>query len=231
MGPMTARPVAWHPLSLKRATVRLTLSVAIGIVAGALVNPTRNEWWLRGLAGWDAASLTLAALAWTIIMRADPSETERRAGTDDPGRKVLFLIALASSLVSLFAAGMVLRLVKTLPPGEEVFWTTLAFAAVVLSWTVTHTAYTLRYANLYYRARAGRPAGECECLLFPGGKDPADIDFAYFAFTVGMCFQVSDVMVATTLMRREVLVHAVLSFAYNTMIVALALNLAIGLLS
>jgi uncharacterized membrane protein len=228
---MAAHPVAWHPLSLKRATVRLVLSVTVGIIAGALVNPTRSEWWLRGLAGWDAASLTLAALAWTIILKADASETERRAGTDDPGRKVLFLIALGSSLMSLFAAGMVLRLVKTLPPREEAFWTTLAFAAVVLSWTVTHTAYTLRYANLYYRARAGRTAGECECLEFPGGKDPADIDFAYFAFTVGMCFQVSDVMVATTLMRREVLVHAVLSFAYNTMIVALALNLAIGLLS
>src|SRR3989337_128161 len=156
---MAAHRVPWHPLSPKRATVRLALSVAIGIVAAASVNPTRSEWWLRGLAGWDAASLTLAALAWSIIMKADASETERRAGSDDPGRKVLFLIALASSLVSLFAAVVVLRLVKTLPPREEVFWTTLAFAAVVLSWIVTHTTYTLRYANLYYRTRAGRQAG------------------------------------------------------------------------
>jgi uncharacterized membrane protein len=228
---MAAHPVARHPLSPKRATVRLALSVTIGIVAAASVNPTRSQWLLRGLAGWDAASLALVALAWTIIMKADPAQTQLRASEDDPGRSVLFLIGVGSSLMSLLAAGMVLRLVKTLPPHEEVFWTTLAFAAVVLSWTVTHTAYTLRYANLYYRARSGRPAAECECLEFPGGKDPADIDFAYFAFTVGMCFQVSDVVVATTPMRREVLVHAVLSFAYNTMIVALALNLAIGLLS
>jgi uncharacterized membrane protein len=228
---MAAHPVARHPLSPKRATVRLALSVTIGIIAAASVNPTHSQWWLRGLAGWDAASLTLVTLAWTIIMKADASQTRLRAGEDDPGRGVLFLIGVGSSLMSLLAAGMVLRLVKTLPAHEAFFWSTLAFAAVVLSWTVTHTAYTLRYANLYYQAHADRPAGECECLEFPGGKDPADIDFAYFAFTVGMCFQVSDVSVATTLMRREVLVHSVLSFVYNTTIVALALNLAISLLS
>jgi uncharacterized membrane protein len=228
---MAAHPVKRHPLSPKRATVRLALSLAVGIIAAAWVSPAHNEWWLRIVAGWDAASLTLVTLAWTIIMKADASQTQRRAGEDDPGRGVLFLIGVGSSTVSLLAAGVVLHLMKTLPSDEKVFWTTLVFAAVVLSWTVTHTAYTLRYANLYYRARIGRPAGECECLLFPGGEDPADIDFAYFAFTVGMCFQVSDVGVATTLMRREVLVHAVLSFVYNTMIVALALNLAISVLS
>jgi uncharacterized membrane protein len=228
---MTARPVKRHPLSPKRATVRLALSVVIGIIAAASVNPTHSQWWLRGLAGWDAGSLTLLALAWTIIARADATQTRRRAGEDDPGRKMVFVIAVASSLVSLLAAGMVLRLVKALPPEEAFFWSTLAFAAVALSWTLTHTSYTLRYANLYYRAHDGRSAGECECLQFPGGKDPADIDFAYFAFTIAMCFQVSDVAVATTLMRREVLVHAVLSFVYNTTIVALAINLAISLLS
>jgi uncharacterized membrane protein len=231
MGPMAAHPVKRHPLSPKRATVRLALSVMMGLVAAALAYPSRSQWLLRGLAGWDAASLTLVTLAWTIIVKADASQTRLRAGEDDPGRGVLFLIGLGSSLMSLLAAGMVLRVVKTLPPDEKFFWTTLAFAAVVLSWTVTHTGYTLRYANLYYRARAGRAAAECECLEFPGAKDPADIDFAYFAFTVGMCFQVSDVVVATTEMRREVLVHAVLSFAYNTTIVALALNFAISLLS
>jgi uncharacterized membrane protein len=228
---MAAHPVKRHPLSPKRATVRLALAVTVGLVAAALANPSRSQWLLRGLAGWDAASLTLVALAWTIIMKADASQTRVRAGEDDPGRGVLFLIGVGSSLMSLLAAGMVLRVAKTLPPDEKFFWTTLAFAAVMLSWTVTHTGYTLRYAHLYYRAHAGTPPGECECLEFPGSKDPADIDFAYFAFTVGMCFQVSDVAVATRAMRREVLVHAVLSFIYNTIIVALAINLAISVLS
>ena len=101
--------------------------------------------------------------------------------------------------------------------------------AIALSWILTHTSYTLRYAKLYYRdPQRPRDAG---CLNFPGKGPPADIDFAYFAFTIGMCFQTSDISVETREMRREVLVHALLSFVYNTMIVALALNLAISLFS
>ena len=101
----------------------------------------------------------------------------------------------------------------------------LTLASIALSWTMTHTAYTLRYAHLYYRS-GGRHG-----LQFPGDEAPADIDFAYFAFTVGMCFQVSDVTVSTTACRRAVLLHATLAFVYNTMILALALNLVFGLMS
>lgn len=229
---MTPPPApARHPLSLRRATGRLMLSLVVGIATAALLTPLHIEWWLRGLAGWDSASLTLAALAWNIIVRADASETRRRAGVDDPGRKMIFVIAVASSLVSLLAAGVVLHWVKALPPRDAAVWTALAFAAVMLSWTVTHTSYTLRYAHLYYRDAGDRDQAESGGIQFPGTEEPADIDFAYFAFTIAMCFQVSDVVVTTTRMRREVLVHAVLSFIYNTMIIALALNVAISLLS
>jgi uncharacterized membrane protein len=228
---MTAPLVTIHPLSPTRAHVRLILSLTIGVIAARWVSPTHFGWWLRGVAGWDAASLALAALAWSSILTAGPAETRHRAGTDDPGRSMLFLIAVTSSLVSLLTAVVVLRLVKRLPPGDQVLWTVLALAAVVLSWTVTHTSYTLRYASLYYRQRARRAAPDSGSLKFPGTDDPADIDFAYFAFTIAMCFQVSDVVVMTTQMRREVLLHSVLSFVYNTAIVALALNVIIGALS
>ncbi|HEY8080089.1 MAG TPA: DUF1345 domain-containing protein, partial [Labilithrix sp.] len=94
-----------------------------------------------------------------------------------------------------------------------------------LSWVVTHTAFTLRYAHLYYRKHA-----TAKCFQFPGTDQPSDMDFAYFAFTVGMCFQVSDVVVASSRARRAVLLHAVTSFVYNTTILALSLNLVTTLL-
>jgi uncharacterized membrane protein len=219
-----------HPLSPTRATVRLILSIAIGIITAATIAP-HAEWWLRALAGWDTASLALCILAWTTILRTDAARTRRRAGSDDPGRMMMFAITVASSSVSLMAAGFVLHRVKGLAPEEATLWTAVALAAVVLSWVLTHTSYTLRYANLYYRDSGKADPGRPACLEFPGGQQPADIDFAYFAFTVGMCFQVSDVVVRTTRMRREVLAHALLSFVYNTMILALALNVAISLLS
>jgi uncharacterized membrane protein len=229
--PMSARRARRRlPLSHKRATVRLLISTAVGIATALWLTPRHIDWSLRALAGWDAASLTLAALAWVIILKADATATEQRASADDPGRSTVFLIAVVSSLVSLLAAALGLRLVKTLPGGEEAVWTVVAFGAVVLSWIVAHTSYTLRYASLYYGGHEANEAKQA-CVQFPGTDRPADIDFAYLAFTIGMCFQVSDVIVATSPMRREVLFHAALSFVYNTAIVALALNVAISMLS
>lgn len=210
--------------------VRLLLAAAVGISAAIWLIPEKSEWWFRALAGWDAGSLALCLFAWHIILGADAAETRRRAGTDDPGHRTVFFIAIVSSLVSLFAAGAVLRMVRALPSGSQGVWTILALSAIALSWTLTHTSYTLRYAHLYYRG-GERSEARASALDFPGGDAPADIDFAYVAFTIGMCFQVSDVAVRTTEMRREVLVHSLLSFVYNTTILALALNMVISLLS
>lgn len=227
---MAAQAQPPHPkkrsvLSLRRASGRLVLAIGIGVAASLpfLAHPV--EWWVRAVIGWDAASLALVALLWAIILRSDPDDTRRRAGANDPGRNMVFAFAVASSLFSLFAAAVVLRKVKTFPAAEEATWTMLALAAVALSWTLTHTLYTLRYAHLYYRRN--KPGG----LVFPGEDAPSDIDFAYFAFTIGMCFQVSDVVVDCTRVRRAVLFHAVISFLYNTTILALALNLVFGMMS
>src|SRR5262249_25252673 len=119
-----------------------------------------------------------------------------------------------------------LRRAKGLSPSEEAMFVGLCLAAVGSAWMLTHTAYTLRYAHLYYRDDGEGEGG----LTFPGSQDPAYFDFAYFSFTVGMCFQVSDVMITSPLIRRAVLGHSLLSFVYNTAIVALSLNLVFGLL-
>jgi uncharacterized membrane protein len=133
---------------------------------------------------------------------------------------------LLSSVFSLFAGTVVLRHARSLAPGAEPVLVAFSLLAVSSAWLLTHTAYTLRYARLYYRDDHEGVGG----LDFPGKHPPADIDFAYFAFTIGMCFQVSDVTISSPAIRRDVLVHAVISFAYNTAILALALNLAFGLL-
>ena len=218
------------PLSLRRAWGRLFFSVAAGAIA-FWFTPSRIEWPVRAVAGWDAASLTLLALAWNIILRADAHETKRRAGVDDPGRDAVFVIALGAGLIALFAATFVLRKVKALSGTEMATWTVLTLAAVALSWAVTHTAYTVRYAHLHYSGAKHRHGNSEGSLQFSGTKEPSDIDFAYFAFTIGMCFQVSDVVVTATGMRRQVLIHAVISFVYNTVILALALNLVVSLMS
>ncbi len=214
---------------LRRAVVRFALSSAVGVLVWIAHRP-RVEWFIGAVLSWDASALAMIVLSWMVILRADPAETRRRAGAEDAGRLAVWGLAISASLFSLFAAVFVLRRVRTFPQHQAAWWTGFALAAIALSWVLTHTAYTLRYAHLYYRdtGHSRRAAGG---LKFPGeGYQPCDMDFAYFAFTLGMCFQVSDVSVTSWRIRREVLLHALLAFVYNTTILALALNLVSGLL-
>lgn len=203
---------------------RLLVAVFVGIVASSLV-PRSVPWQLRGVVGWDVFSLSLLGLVWTVIGRATCDETKARAASEDPGRTTVWFLALTSSTFSLFAGIFVLRKVRDFGVQGSLCWGALAVLAVVLAWALTHSSYTLRYAHLYYR---GESAGGIE---FPGDEPPADIDFAYFAFTIGMCFQVSDVAVSDRQIRRTVLGHSILSFVYNTMVVGLVLNLLFNVLN
>jgi uncharacterized membrane protein len=208
----------------RRAPGRLLLATAFGLACAAGV-PVPCPLHLRGLVFWDTGSFMLLALAWNVIFRSTPELTQARAEEEDPGRNTVGVIAVASSLFSLFAGVVVLRNAHAGPGGATV-WTALALAAVGLSWSLVHTSYTLRYARLFYRK--AHPEGG---LLFPGTEKPSDIDFAYFAFGIGMTFQTGDVQVTASRVRRTVMFHALIAFVLNTVIVALALNVMVAFLA
>jgi uncharacterized membrane protein len=183
---------------------------------------------VRAVAGWDAGAFTLLSLVWWVIIGSNQRETQCRAAAADPGRTVAWLLVTLASTFSVFAGTYVMRHARSIEPERSSSLICLSLLAVVAAWSLTHTSYTLRYAHLYYRDDAEGEGG----LTFPGGDHkPDDFDFAYFAFTIGMCFQVSDVAVTSRQIRRAVLFHAVISFAYNTVILALSLNLLFGFLS
>lgn len=226
-GPPSSKPLsrrAFPALDPRSAATRLLLALAAGSLTTILLAP-KFGWAVCAVSGWDTGALTLVALAWLIIGRADSAETRRRAAAEDPGRSAVWGIVLVSSAFSLFAATVALRQAKNLAPQQSGLLAALCLVAVAAAWGLTHTAYTLRYAHLYYREQGGEGG-----LTFAGDVPPSDLDFAYFAFTVGMCFQVSDVTVATRDFRRAVLGHGLLSFLFNTAILAVALNLVFGLL-
>ena len=102
---------------------------------------------------------------------------------------------------------------------------------VIFSWTLVHTVYGLRYAHAFYGDN-GEPGGHQHAggLIFPGDRTPNYFDFAYFSFVIGMTCQVSDVQITSRRMRRIALVHSILSFGFNTMILALLINTVSSLL-
>ena len=199
--------------------MRLILAVAVGLVAW-FVAPWRIAATTRALLGWDVAGLVLTGFTFFIILRSDSRETRRRAAAYDPGRRAVWVIMLVASTSSLLAAAAVLRQGHAGTPFSRTLHVALCVATVAISWLVTHSAFTLRYAHLFYRD--GERGGGID---LPGGEPPDDLDFAYFAFTIGMCFQVSDAAVTDRLIRRTVLAHALISFTFNTVILAFSLNL------
>ena len=224
----TASRTAAARLSLRqRALGRVLIALTVAVAAGLLV-PGHHGLAFHVVVAWDAGLITLLVQAWMIILRYTPEQTRRRAAADDPGRNTVWAVMLVSSTMCLVAANWLVRDARTLAPRASVLLVLLALLAVILAWFTVHTAYTLRYAHLYYRASS--PA-KCGGLTFPGTETPADIDFAYYAFTVGMTFQVSDVVVTSSSLRRATLGHALLSFLFNTGILAVALNLIFTSLS
>jgi uncharacterized membrane protein len=206
--------------------VRLLLCAGAGLLTARLVSSCGIAG-MSHVAGWNVGALLLTVMAWTRIFTRSAGDTCALAAAEDPGRTLVWLVVLGASAFSLFAALVVLRNARLVTPEPRGLLVGLCLLAVALSWTLTHTSYALRYAHLYYRDDAEGIGG----MDFPGGAPPCFFDFAYFSFTVGMCFQVSDVTVSSPQIRRAVLGQAVLAFIYNTTIMALALNLVFGLLN
>jgi uncharacterized membrane protein len=222
---MAARSRAFARHDPRQARGRLLVAIGIGLLVTYVI-PYRFGAAVRAIAGWDAAAFSMGALAWALIFRygADVKQTRRLAAEEDPGRGAVWVIVILASIFSLFATVVVLRGAHVCAAEQRPTFIALSLGAVASAWALTHTAYTLRYAHLYYRDDGDGEGG----LNFPDEQPPAYLDFAYFAFTIGMCFQTSDVTITSRQIRRATMAHAVLSFTYNTAILATAVSLVVG---
>ena len=216
-----------------RALLPLAVGVVAGAVAGLAIFPFAPSWcpsMVRIVAVYDVSVIAMLAFYWSVIFRSDVAATRARAASEDPGRNVAFAVVLLAVVFGFLAAFDVLL------PGpsgrtthQSEFIYSLGFAAVVFGWLLIHTLFVLRYAHLYYQHRDedDKNGGG---LAFPGSHDPKDMDFAYFSFVLGMTFQVSDVQVTSPHIRALALAHGLISFGYNTAILALVVNTVAGLL-
>jgi uncharacterized membrane protein len=185
---------------------------------------------MRILVAWDAFAFASLALAWVCITLGNAQRLVQTAQLQDSNRTAIFLFVVGGAFASLLAVGLLLGTAKGLVKGPLVEHITVAGVTVVLSWCLTHTVFTLHYAHIFYVANDNALAKTAGAGLdFPQEKEPDFLDFAYFAFVVGMTCQVSDVQITSRRVRRIALVHGVLSFIFNTVILALSINLASSL--
>jgi uncharacterized membrane protein len=183
----------------------------------------------RFVAAYDAAAVLALAVFWFFGMHRHPADTQCRAAVEDPGRNVVLAVVLLSIVVGLSSAVVILgQGPKVTSVNEKTVIYALGLLAVIAGWALIHTIFVFRYAHLFYFDDDDDNEAD-RGLEFPGTKEPNDYDFAYFSFVIGMTFQVSDVQITDPGIRRVALLHALISFGYNTAIVALVINLLSGL--
>jgi uncharacterized membrane protein len=216
------RWLGWYAPAMRRAVVVSSIGLLV-VVALVWFLP----WGMAVVAGWDAAALTFLVSSWPILLRADTAHTAQLATGEDETRGTAAVLLVGASVASLLGVVFALDLAGRQSGPGRVLLIGVAVVTVVVSWTVVNTVYTLRYADPHYRSRdAGIGFGDPD-----GQEPPAYRDFAYVAFTIGMCYQVSDTTVRDPRIRGTVRSHALLSYLFGVVIVAGSVNLIAGLLS
>lgn len=207
-----------------RAYPRLLASAAVGLATGLLIpnsSPT-----LRAVIAWDCGAILYLGLIIAMAAGATKASMRKRAATEDQARWVFLALVAGAAFFSMFAILSIMREAKAAGGGVIAIKTALAGATILLSWLFAHTVFAVHYAHDYFNDLAeNRPVG----LNFPSERDDPDYwDFLYFSFVIGMTAQVSDVQVLTQRWRRLVLAHGILSFLFNTVVLALSINLLAG---
>ena len=212
----------WERLRVRRSSTRLIVMAVLGLAA-AVVTSAWGDWVLALIVGWAAACVTFIGWVWIVIARMDAATTASHATREDPSRGVSDLLVLLVSLASLGALGLLLIQTHSTTGAAQVVLAAVSVLSVVLSWTLLHTLFTLRYARLYYEGADGG-------IEFNQTEPPSYGDFAYLAFTLGMTFQVSDTNLQTHIIRMTALRHGLLSYLFGSVILATMINLVAGLL-
>ena len=206
---------------------KLVISFGIATIVSAALMPVHMEAMTRVMIGWDVFSICMLVISVVIFSSMRPRQIRLLAKQEDAGRIVVFGIVLAATMGSLMGVMILLGTkIFILGKGVESF---IYLTGVVCSWFLLHTIFTYRYALLYYGDHPLDPDLHTVGLQVPNELWPDYLDFAYFAFVIGMTFQVSDIEISSRSIRRVALMHGILSFLFNTVIVALTINVVVDL--
>ena len=218
LGPLGPRP-------------RLTTATLVGVLAGlVLMALPQMGGSTRLILAWDALSMTFMGLMLHAVVRHGPNEIRAQASIDDEGRGVILALVLIASAASVWAVGVELSIAKdahgVLMKGAHII---LAFVTVVASWLMVQMIFALHYAHVWFGVDEDDGASDSEGIEFPGHQPPDYWDFLYFSTVIGVACATADANITSKGLRRLAMIHGMVAFAFNTVIVALTINLTAGL--
>jgi uncharacterized membrane protein len=198
------------------------LGAAVGLACAAFLDlrPATDA-----ILAWDTTcAIYIALLLWRLRGHS-VADIRKHAGREDQGRAVVLLLVLVSAGASLMAVGAELGYVQDAKGVELTANVALVVATVALSFFMMHMIFAVRYAHEYYDPAERSGGGDSEGLLFPGGAAPDYWDFLHFAIIIGVACQTADIQITDKELRRLSTLHSLTAFAFNTVIVALTINL------
>lgn len=223
---MGAQLMAWLRAFWRHTPLMLALVVGVGLHVVLTLSGYDFADLTRTLIAWDAATAIYLLAIWWQTRSVTPQAMTKHAADADEGRYFVLFVSIAGVLASLTA--IVLELQSKLEPGmTKNAHVAFVFATVALSWVFVHTSFAKHYAHEFYGPADN--GGIRRGLIFPGCDDPDFADFFHFAIVIGVAAQTADIQISGRAIRRIVTLHGVLAFLFNTVILALTINLAAGL--
>ena len=224
------RSVATRALDQVRARPRLFASTLIGVAVGtaSFAIPTMNPS-TRLIVGWDALSIAFMSSMLFNMLHHTPTDIRARAALDDEGRGVILTLVLVAAAASVWAVAAELGIAKEAHGIMKAGRIGMAFATVVASWLMVQMIFALHYAHEFYGVDEDDGARDAGGLEFPGDKAPDYWDFLHFSIVIGAACATADVNFTSKGLRQLGTLHTLVAFAFNTVIVALTINLTAGL--
>ena len=210
-----------HPLQ------RILFSLSLSAIVFLFIRHRHLEPMVMATLLWVTFALTFIIASWVVFFKMPVNSIVEKANKEDGSRFFVLVSILISSFASMFTV-LILIISKDQLTGQGTIPLILSILSMIVSWVMVHTIFTFHYAHLYYFKDSDDTVCD-EPLKFPNEKKPNYLDFAYFSFVIGMTFQVSDIEINSRKIRKTVLAHGLLSFALNTFVVALTINLIAGL--
>ncbi len=213
---------------VRHTPLMLALLTGVAVAVALAVLQSREAWLTRALWAWDAAVGVYLVAIFFQTRGVNAKDIMKRAADTDEGRYFVLFVSLAGVFAS--ATAIILELQShASPSASKSLHVAFVFLTVALSWLFVHTSFAKHYAHEYYGPDDA--GGIRKGLIFPGGEEPDFGDFFHFAIVIGVAAQTADVQIAAKPIRRIVTLHGVMAFVFNTVILALTINLAAGLFS
>jgi uncharacterized membrane protein len=225
--------IGWGAMRGMSARPRLGASLALGaaVLFAAAYGPFDLAWSTCAVLAWDTVCAVFIALVVPMMIGAGRTEITAKAPSQDEGQGFILALVIVATVASLVAVAHELALARSGDGLLKLLRVGLAAATVGLSWTMVQFIFALHYAHEYYA-----PEGATGCdlvaegLKFPGDEDPDYWDFLHFSMVIGVACQTADIAFTAKALRRIGTVHGVLAFTFNTVVVALTINLLAALL-